>query len=141
MDVGEKWTTSLKITFITPHSQDASDQGIKWVKESLELTITCNIQIAFRDNNNNNKGHTVYKCMLGFPLSFKASVLRFFDSYKNQCLFLVCDWHPPIPENMNFCYTTSPVAYWSDKKHFQLFLPIEHNLILLLVLLRYFTLL
>lgn len=69
MDVEEKWMTSLKITSITPRNQDALGQGIKWVKESLELTITCDIQIAFRDTH--KKAPTVYIRMLGFPLPFK----------------------------------------------------------------------
>lgn len=71
MDVEEKWTTSLKITSITPRNQDALGQGIKWVKESLELTITCDIQIAFRDTHTHKKAPTVYIRMLGFPLPFK----------------------------------------------------------------------
>lgn len=65
MGVGEK-QTSLKITPITPHNKDTLGQGIKWLKENLDLTITGNIQIAFQDK----KAPTVYICVLGFPVSF-----------------------------------------------------------------------
>lgn len=76
MDVEEKWMTSLKITSITPRNQDALGQGIKWVKESLELTITCDIQIAFRDTHTHKKSpHSLYT-YVGISLAFQ--VLRVF---------------------------------------------------------------
>lgn len=109
MDVGEKRTTSLKITPPTPHSQQAESLGqeMKWLKENLDLTITHNIQIALQDK----KAPVSYLRMLSCQLSFKAWLLTFLDSYKKQFLFLICGWHLLIPENINPHHTSGATVY------------------------------